>query len=176
MRLVLLLILATTSARAGDCPSELAARRVAFKRVARPAGAVEITGSLGGVALDAPNVLDCSLAVSLDEAGRYFRGVGIDRLVLRHATGLSVDIPQLGGLRIDRDYEVGLGDEIDCVGTPRTDAGALLKILECQLVRSGLFARVLSPDYDQSHHDHLQLEVKPWHERSQLRSPMPAMH
>jgi hypothetical protein len=175
VRLALLLLLATP-AHAGDCPTELAARHIAFKRVARPAGAVEVSGSLGGVALEAPIVLDCSLAVSLDEAGRYFRGVGIDRVTLRHATGLSVDIAQLGTFQIERDYELGLGDEIDCVGTPQTAAGAILKILQCQLVRSGLFARVLSPDYDEGHRDHLQLEVKPWRERAQLRSPMPAMH
>lgn len=79
-------------------------------------------------------------------------------------------------LRVDRDYEQGLGDEVDCVGQPLTQGGAILKVLQCQLVRSGLFHLVLSPDYDDAHHDHFHLEVKPWADRAALRAPTPAIH
>ena len=185
-----------------DCKAELDARHVAWKPASRPgiAVAVEVTGPLGGVAFsgdDQPLVIDCSLAVSLDEAGRYFTQLGLDRAHFssaysvrnvrgtnhpsKHSFGLAIDVPaftgpDVGTLRVDRDYEQGLGDEMDCVGAPLTQGGAVLKILQCQLVRSGLFHLVLSPDYDDAHHDHFHLEALPWPERGQLRAALPAVH
>ncbi|MGE0551146.1 MAG: extensin family protein [Kofleriaceae bacterium] len=184
------------------CTAELDARHVSWRRVSRSgiANAVEITGPLGGVVLASPLqplIIDCSLAISLDEAGRYLRGLGITRAGFssayskrkvrgtnrpsKHSYGLAIDVhsfdgPELGTLRIDRDYEQGLGDEVDCVGQPLTQGGAVLKVLQCQLVRSGLFYLVLSPDYDDAHHDHFHLEAKPWKDRQALRSPTPAIH
>ena len=174
----------------GDCKAELDARHVAWKAVSRPgiAIAVEITGPLGGIALtsdDQPLVIDCSLAVSLDEAGHYLKELGIASVRgtsrTKHDTGLAIDVhafvgPDVGSLRIDRDYEQGLGGEVDCVGAPLTQRGAVLKILQCQLIRSGLFHLVLSPDYDDAHRDHFHLEALPWNERHELRSGMPAIH
>jgi len=195
---------AAADPRAATCTAELDARKVSWKRVSRPgiANAVEVTGPLGGVTLssaDQPLVIDCSLAVSLDEAGRYLRALGLDKATFssayarrnvrgtdrpsKHSFGLAIDVhtftssdPQLGTLRVDRDYEQGLGDEVDCLGRPLTQGGATLKILQCQLVRSGLFHLVLSPDYDADHRDHFHLEVKPWTERTELRSQLPAIH
>lgn len=186
----------------GKCTAELDARGVDYKRAKRPgiANAVEITGALGGIAFtaaDQPLVIDCSLAVTLDEAGRYAKALGIDKATFssaysrrnvrgtnrpsKHSYGLAIDVhtfsgPDVGTIRVDKDYEQGLGDHVDCVGKPLTQAGATLKILQCQLVRSGLFHLVLSPDYDDAHHDHFHLEVKPWSERTELRSPVPAIH
>lgn len=203
MRFVLaigLVAVAAGHARA-DCYDELEARQVRYQKTKRPGIelAVEIAGPLGGVTLTShqPLVIDCSLAVSLDEAGRYFRAMGVStaafssaysrRLVRgtnhasKHSYGLAIDVhsfigDDLGTLRIDRDYEQGLGDAIDCVGAPLTQGGAVLKVLQCQLVRSGLFHLVLSPDYDDAHHDHFHLEVKPWRERTALRASRPAIH
>jgi hypothetical protein len=199
VRLAALLIVASvTRAYAGDCTAELDARHISWKKASRPgiADPVEITGPLGGVAFtseDQPLVIDCSLAVSLDEAGHYLRALGLDKATFssaysrrkvrgtdhwsKHSFGLAIDVhtftgPDLGTLRVDRDFEQGLGDEVDCVGTPLTQAGAVLEILKCQLVRSGLFHLVLSPDYDDAHHDHFHLEAKPWPERPQLRSSL----
>src|SRR5262249_52675796 len=155
---------------AGDCLAELDARHITYKRTARPgiAIAVELAGAVGGVAFAGgqPLVIDCSLAVSLDEAGRYLRALGIARATFssayshrtvrgtnvpsKHSFGLAIDVhtfagPELGVLRVDRDYERDLGDDIDCVGQPSTREAAALKIAQCQLVRSGLFRLVLSP-------------------------------
>jgi hypothetical protein len=208
VRLVLALALLASPAFAdktaplGDCKSELDARHVAWKKASRPGIAVpvQLTGTVGGIELtsdDQPLVIDCSLAISLDEAGRYLHGLGITKATFssaysrrnvrgtthpsKHSYGLAIDVhtfggPDLGDLRVDRDYEQGLGDEVDCVGEPLTQGGAVLKILQCQLVRSGLFHLVLSPDYDDAHHDHFHLEVKPWSERTALRSSMPVIH
>lgn len=206
MRLALVLVLlAAQAAHADDkrasCYDELEARHVGFKKTKKPgiANAIEVTGTLGGVDVvgEGSLVIDCSLAVSLDEAGRYMRALGIEKAVFasaysrrnvrgtnhpsKHSYGLAIDVSgfsgaDLGAMRIARDYEQGLGDAVDCVGIPMTQAGAVLKVLQCQLVRSGLFHLVLSPDYDDAHHDHFHLEVKPWRERSALRASTPAIH
>jgi hypothetical protein len=202
MRLALLIVaLAAGHAAADPCTAQLDARKISYKAASRPgiANAVEITSALGGIkytSYDQPLVIDCSLAVSLDEAGRYVRALGFDKALFssaysrrtvrgtnrpsKHSYGLAIDVHAFSAgtdtLRIDRDYEQGLGDDVDCVGKPLTQEGATLKILQCQLVRSGLFYLVLSPDYDDAHHDHFHLEVKPWSERTELRSPMPAIH
>ncbi len=204
MRALVFGILAATAstAVADPCTDELTARQVSWKKASRSgiANAVEITGPLGGVmvtAVDHVLVIDCSLAVSLAEAGRYISALGIEQVVFssaysrrnvrgtnrpsKHSYGLAIDVhtftgPDLGSLRIDRDYEQGLGDTVDCVGLPLTQGGAVLKVLQCQLVRSGLFHLVLSPDYDDAHHDHFHLEVKPWSERAGVRSTTQAIH
>jgi hypothetical protein len=206
MRALAIVVLVAGTAHAdgklGDCFAELDARHVAWKHASRPGIAlgVELLGPIGGVQLtseDQPLVIDCSLAVSLDEAGRYLRALGLDKATFssaysrrnvrgtnrpsKHSYGLAIDVHtfaggELGMLRVDRDYEQGLGDEVDCIGAPLTQGGAVLKILQCQLVRSGLFYLVLSPDYDDAHHDHFHLEAKPWAERGQLRAAMPAVH
>jgi hypothetical protein len=199
---LVILVALTASAAADPCTDELDARHIAWKKASRSGikNAVEITGPLGGVTLHAEGqslVIDCSLAVSLDEAGRYLRDLGIDHVTYssaysrrnvrgtnrpsKHSYGLAIDVssltgPELGTLRIDRDYEQGLGDDVDCVGLPLTEGGAVLKVLQCQLVRSGLFHLVLSPDYDDAHHDHFHLEVKPWPDRPALRSTTQAIH
>lgn len=184
-----------------SCLGELDRRGVSYRRASRRGIAipVEVTGPLGGVAYRYHEalVLDCSLVVSLDEAGRYLRDLGFETVVVasghsrrnvrgtnrpsKHSFGLAVDVPalegsQLGSLRIDRDYEQGLGDDVDCVGAPLTAGGELLKIAQCQLVRSGLFYLVLSPDYDDAHHDHFHLEARPWQARTELRSTTSAIH
>lgn len=208
MRVVLLAALAIAAcgsvARADateDCYDELDARHVSYKHAKRPGIAlgVEVMGALGGIVFTGATalVIDCSLAVSLDEVGHYFHGLGVERATFssayskrnvrgtnhpsKHSYGLAIDVhsltgPDVGTLRIDRDYEQGLGDAVDCVGTPMTQGGAILKILQCQLVRSGLFHLVLSPDYDDAHHDHFHLEVTPWRERAALRSGQLAIH
>ena len=200
--LVALIVLAVAApAYAGDCYDELENRRVGFKKTKRSgiAQAVEIHGMLGGVEVTGPDelVIDCSLAVSLDEAMRYARSLGLEKASFssahskrnvrgtnrpsKHSYGLAIDIHSFSGtdrgsMRIDRDYEQGLGGGVDCVGVPATQAGAILKVLQCQMVRSGLFHLVLSPDYDDAHHDHFHLEVKPWRERASLRAETPAIH
>jgi hypothetical protein len=192
----------TPASADSTCRNELDARGVAWKAAARKgiADAVEILGPLGGVDYSSWGqalVIDCSLAVSLAEAGRYLVELGIDAVEFssaysrrnvrgtkrpsKHSYGLAIDVasfsgPELGKLRVDRDYEQGLGDHVDCVGQPLTQGGAVLKILQCQLVRSGLFDLVLSPDYDDAHHDHFHLQVKPWADRPALRSTTQAIH
>lgn len=200
--LALALVAAPAAAHAGDCYGELDARGVAWKRTSRPgiAQAVEVDGPIGGVTYSSdagkPLVLDCSLVVSLAEAGRYLTELGIDHATYssayqirnvrgtnhrsKHSFGLALDVhtftgPDLGTLSVERDFEQGLGDDVDCIGAPLTEGGAILKTLECQLVRSGLFHLVLNPDYDSDHYNHFHLEALPWRDRAELRGS-PAIH
>jgi hypothetical protein len=186
---------------AEGCLAELAASRVPFRKASRKGIAigVEVTGPVGGVTFthDDALVLDCSLVVSLAHAAPYLTALGVDTAHVasgysrrnvrgtsrpsKHSYGLAVDVSRLSGaaigtLRLDRDYEQGLGDAADCIGAPITEGGATLKIAQCQLVASGLFHLVLSPDYDDAHHDHFHLEVRPWTERDAVTSARPAIH
>ena len=182
------------------CHVELDARHIAYKTISRKgiANAVEVTSALGGITYTSDGaglIVDCSLAVSLDEAGSYLTALGFTQAYYsgaysrrnvrgtnrpsKHSFGLAIDVhrftgAQLGTVRVDRDFEQGLGDQLDCIGAPLTEAGAALKIAQCQLVNSGLFSLVLSPDYDDAHHDHFHLEVVPWEKRDALRAAKPA--
>jgi hypothetical protein len=201
---VMVCVVDVATARADTCLDALDELGVSYKRAQRAgiAVGVEITGRLGGVDYIGSGskslVIDCSLAVSLAEAGRYLTALGIARVTFtsayarrnvrgtsrlsKHSFGLAIDVSTLGGggdvgtLRVDHDYEQGLGDAVDCIGQPLTRGGALLKIVQCQLVHSGLFHLVLSPDYDDAHHDHFHLEAKPWKDRSSVRITTPAIH
>ncbi len=186
-----------------SCLAELDARGVAYVRAAKKGIAigVEIQGPLGGVTYRASGgaalVIDCSLAVSLAEAGPYLVALGVDEAVFssaysrrnvrgtnkpsKHSFGLAIDVHQLvgattGTLSVALDYEQGLGDGVDCLGQPLTAGGAILKTLQCQLARSGLFRLVLSPDYDDAHHDHFHLEARAWKDRAAVRAEQPAIH
>ena len=195
---------AGAAASPGDhCKRELSARGVSWKPARKPgiAIAVELDGPIGGVRWAAsghgPLVIDCSLAVSLAEAGPYLVALGVEQATVssaysrrnvrgtsrpsKHSYGLAIDVSRfrgdaIGELAVALDYEQGLGDAVDCLGQPTTQAAAVLKVLQCQLVRSGLFYLVLSPDYDDAHHDHFHLEARPWTERAAVRGDRPAIH
>lgn len=194
---------APAAAEPSACLDELDARGVSYQKVSKKGVAigVEVTGRLGGITWTSSAgkelILDCSLALSLDEAGRYLFALGITEAVFsssysrrnvrgtgkpsKHSYALAIDVHRfrgetIGQLDVALDYEQGLGDAVDCIGQPLTAGGAILKVLQCQLVQSGLFRLVLSPDYDDAHHDHFHLEARPWSERATLRAETPAIH
>lgn len=175
-----------------SCFRALDSLGVSYKKVKRRriAIGVRIRGPLGGVTYRSynkrPLIIDCSLAVSLAVAGRFLGQHGIDsaryssahqlrnirgtRRRSRHSFGLAIDVHTFSGegidaLAIKEDYEQGLGDEIDCIGQPLTQAGAVLRAVSCQLERSGLFRTLLGPDYDAGHYNHFHIEARPWKER-----------
>jgi len=97
----------------------------------------------------------------------------------RHSFGLAIDLHTFHQtdreLTVRHDYEQGLGDDLDCIGRPLTEGGALLRRLTCQLERSELFRTVLTPDFDADHYNHFHIEALPWGERDALqwRRPPP---
>jgi hypothetical protein len=204
MRAIIILgILAiATPARAGDCLKELDKHHVKYKRIHKKGITIGIEpdGPIGGVTYhsdDQPLWMDCSLAVSLAEAGSYMTALGIDHAEFlslysrrdvrgtnqpsKHSYALAIDVskfsgPDIGTISVADDFEQGLGDAVDCIGAPTTDNGKILETLKCQLVQSGLFFLVLTPDYDDSHYNHYHLEARPWTDRSTLRASTPAIH
>jgi hypothetical protein len=189
------------AAEDADCLRELDRHGVAYRRVERRGvdTAVEVRGRLGGVEYRSYSgealVLDCSLVYSLARAGDILRTRGIERVNYssayerrnirgtsrpsRHSFGLAIDIHTfaLAGetyAAIRDDYEQGLGDASDCVGEPLTESGALLRAVECELVRSDLFRILLTPDFDPDHYNHFHLEALPWPERQVPRAAAPA--
>ena len=168
---------------------------VRYERADRPGIAigVKVQGTVGGVTYDAYDgsdlVLDCSLVYSLARAGDVLREYGIERAVYSgsyqrrtirntgrtssHSFGLALDVhiyegESLDRLRIEDDYEQGLGSADDCLGRPLTEGGAILRDLHCRLENAQLFRFILSPDYDAHHFNHFHLEAHPWTERDDL--------
>lgn len=178
---------------ARECLRMLDALGVEYRTVKKRGIAigVAVEGPIGGVEYrgyrERPLILDCSLVVSLAVAGPWLRGQGIERVTYssaydrrnirgtnrpsNHSFGLAIDLHTVHRqngepLRVADDYEQGLGHDADCVGAPLTEGGLVLKVLDCQLSRSGLFRIVLDPDYDAAHYNHFHIEALPWHERT----------
>jgi hypothetical protein len=176
-----------------SCLHELERLGVAHEPAHRPGidAGVLVLGDIGGVTYHAykktPLVLDCSLVVSLAHMGPFMIAQGIERVTYssayqrrkvrgsdrwsKHAFGLAIDIhsfsgEELGTLQVKDDYEQGLGDDIDCMGQPLTQGGAILRTLHCQITQAELFDSVLNPDYDAGHYNHFHLEALPWSERT----------
>lgn len=186
------------------CRRELMARAIPFEptKLGWIADAVRITGPIGGVTYlygggKSPVIIDCSLALSLAEASRYFLPAGIQTIYVasaysrryvrgttrwsKHAYGLALDVyalggPTLGTLNVMQDYEQGLSRGYDCLGEPGDEHSKYLRLIFCQLTYSELFHLVLSPDYNTDHEDHFHLEALPWNKRPALRSGKAAIH
>jgi hypothetical protein len=178
---------------ARECLRMLDALGVEYRTVKKRGIAigVAVDGAIGGVEYrgyrERPLVLDCSLVVSLAIAGPWLREQGIERVTYSsaydrrnirgtnrpssHSFGLAIDLHTLHrqsgeALRVADDYEQGLGHDADCVGAPLTEGGLVLKVVDCQLSRSGLFRIVLDPDYDAAHYNHFHIEALPWPKRA----------
>lgn len=183
-----------------SCLEALDALGVRYQRVRRRGirTGVEVSGTIGGVEFRAykkgvPLVVDCSLVYSLAMSAPYFLRHGIrvvryssayDRRNIRgtnrpsrHSFGLAIDVHTLSTsdhtYTVKNDYEQGLGDNVDCIGEPLTEAGRILRAVDCQLTRSELFRIVLTPDYDADHYNHFHLEALPWSDRSDPIRPPP---
>lgn len=177
-----------------SCLQALERLGVDYRPVERPGIdiGVEVRGGLGGVDYSSSAgealVLDCSLVYSLARVGPLLRGRGIERVSYssayqrrnirgtrrpsRHSFGLAIDIHGFGlaggdSAAVKADYEQGLGDASDCVGEPLTRFGRILRSVECEVIRSGQFRVLLTPDYDPDHYNHFHLEAVPWRERAE---------
>jgi hypothetical protein len=95
-----------------------------------------------------------------------------------HAHGMAIDVHAFvldtagaegGGtvVEVSRDFEPRVGkwavlpDTAECVGSPRTDVGRLLRTLACRLRASSILREVITPDDNADHHDHFHLEAYP---------------
>lgn len=131
-------------------------------------------------------VVDCRLILAFAEAAPIFARHGVTGLVYlsayrppsgdleaslrksRHGAGMALDIGMLDrgdGVRwnIAKDFPKDLGRP-PCEGReaePEPGSGEDLRALVCDLAISGIFSVVLTPNFNQEHHDHVHVELNP---------------
>lgn len=151
---------------------------------------VRITGPVGGIhypSLGRRSLeCDCRFALALLRAAPILRNLGVTEMhfssayrytrapsgrLSRHAYGLALDVHRVtvAGelLWISRDYQVALGD--GCRG----DSPALNR-MACLMKKWGLFDRVLTPDYNEAHHNHFHLAILSHERRRFIPQDAPA--
>ena len=154
------------------------------------ATALRFTGPLHGVTFLAAGwkspfgVMDCRLVLAFDQLaellvehdvtqvhiGTIYRKnskFGNNKLS-QHAHGLAADIVAFklaDGrlLNIEHDFYGELGTPVcgpDSRVSEETSEAVALRNLICDIAQSGLFHYMLTPNYDQAHHDHLHVDIK----------------
>jgi hypothetical protein len=178
-----------------ECRTELERRKLPVKRLGGNtrgiATALRLTGPLHGVRFVAPGakskfgILDCRLALTLDELARVLAKHGVVEVRVdnyyrpsaklagrpiksQHHYGLAMDLMELrleGGrtLQVERDWHGTPGTAAcgpDAAPTDPSEETILLRNLVCDIVRVGIFHHVLTPSYDAAHRNHLHLDIK----------------
>lgn len=163
-----------------------------LKRIKGVNTPVRITGTIGGVLYRPMSsrrslVCDCRLALALYRAAPFFLNLDIDEVhfssaysyrytaggsLSRHARGLALDIHRIKRgqqlLIVEYDYAHALVD--GCHPESPT-----LNQLACQLLRWGMFDRVLTPDFDRGHYNHFHLSIEELHHRRSGSHPSPVI-
>ncbi len=183
-----------------QCSSELTERGVAFEALASargvpfpvrflaPVRGIEFRAYAAGSKMSVYDILDCRLALALDDLASVWSLHGVTRVLhmsmyrppsgktwperkagQRHGAGLAIDVGTLvfaGGqkLVVDTDFGGHLAGAVCGDGAapnPRTTEANLLRLMTCEVVASGSFHVVLTPNFNKPHHNHLHLEVSP---------------
>lgn len=177
------------SVRAGDaCRDEARSLGLVLAPIAThltpiPA-AVQILAPIGGVSFPkeregAPLIVACELAVRMPRIAAVLRDHGIHEAhVLSawrrqprtsfHTFGLALDLTRFARddgteLVVDRDF-VQDPDHPTCDGVDRTPAhepAAALRALACDLADRAGLSTVITPEYNEGHHDHFHVDVRP---------------
>jgi hypothetical protein len=183
---------------ASSCAAELAARRVPFAPVDVARGVlapIRLTGPIRGVSFHSElatsarpaspyEILDCRLALALDDFAAVLAGRGITEVVhlsmyrppprgwpsasvaSRHGGGLAIDAARFikadgTVLDVDRDFAGRIGEK-PCgpsAAEPKTIPSAELRGIVCEAAQEHLFQVELTPDFNQKHKNHFHLEV-----------------
>ncbi len=184
------------SREAKECMAALDKLKVPYQKAGPHTGIdipVEVTGAVGGITYKTWKkrdlILDCSLVYSLAKAGAYFTDAGYTSAFYssayqrrnvkgtsrpsNHSYGLALDVHSWSGkdeaeLAVKDYFELGLGDETDCIGEPQTDEGKELRTFWCRMDRSGMFRFILNPDTDSDHWNHFHIEALSWKDRGDV--------
>lgn len=178
-----------------SCHQRLRAEGIRF-RVIAPALAkgvrwpIRLTGPIGSVVFEPsdPNetfaVLDCRLALALNEWAGELRRAGVRRVgyysmyrpfarvaggkrVSGHAHGMAIDAARFtlkNGevLNVLEDWEGRDRGEAPCPQrSDESSGGRLLRAITCEAADRNLFQVVLTPHYNSAHDNHVHLEIKP---------------
>ena len=184
------------NASPGQCRQEIRRRKLSVTLlgggVAGVAAGVRLSGELAGVRFVGPGrksvygILDCRLAVVLDELAKLLAARGVvavhvdnfyrprsrlpgRRKKSQHAYGLAIDIYGFTladgtTLVVERDFHGTIGST-PC--GPDADRGpdgnpqaVALRNLTCAIAQSRLFNHLLTPGYDQAHSNHLHADIQ----------------
>ena len=183
------------------CRAEVERRRlpVAPDGEARPGvdAPVRVAGPMNGVAIAVPppsskhGVLDCRVALLLDDWTRALAAEGIAKLVVdnayrpgaklpgnkrkpsQHALGLALDVTRFEtreGVRLAvDDWGAAIGEMPCGPGAILRDPSrtrVAVRNLVCATARSGYFQTLLTPSHDAAHRSHFHFDVQ--EERDQL--------
>jgi hypothetical protein len=158
-------------------------------RLLGPLHGVDVHSSLPAAERSASKfeVLDARLALALDDFCLLLEREGIvelvhftmyrpgaspaadtDALPTRHPGGLAIDVGALRHregrwLDVGKHWQADVGART-CGPSAKTHSAETTKALVslvCEAAAQHLFHYVLTPHYDQAHHDHLHLEIKP---------------
>jgi hypothetical protein len=141
---------------------------------------VVITGEVRGVRFrvaqsDRELELSCEMAARLPALARLLTQHGVEEVVVVssyrdqpqvsfHTFGLALDMAafMVDGrmLSVARHFEQTPEVET-CGATPASAEGRVLLGLACALAESGMFASVLTPNYNAGHRDHFHVDVRP---------------
>jgi hypothetical protein len=163
------------------------------------ATALRFTGPLSGVTFltagwKSPyGVMDCRLALAFAEMAKVLSRYQVSevhcgtiyrsnsklasRKLSQHAHGLAADVVAFrlaDGrlLDIENDFAGELGAPVcgpDGRLTDNREQALILRNLLCDLAREGVFHYILTPNYDQAHHDHVHLDIKRDAQRTVIR-------
>jgi len=181
---------------ANECLAELDRLHVPYTRVERFASPlvptpVQVGGDVNGVrfymaAANRPFVIACELATRLPRMADAIRPLGIDRVGVVsayrdnpftsfHTMGLALDIGTFHTtdgrtLRVLGGFRMTPGEET-CAATEPTEPASARDLyrVACALARSHIFSSVLTPNYNEGHHDHFHIDVRPDDPRFFLR-------
>jgi len=163
------------------------------------ATALRFTGPLHGVTFltagwKSPfGVMDCRLVLAFDELAELLVAHDVTQVHIgtiyrknsklggkkpsQHAHALAADIVAFKladgrMLEVERDFSGELGTPPCGPGSrvfPESTEAVALRNLVCDVAQSGLFTYMLTPNYNQAHHDHLHVDIKRDAKRTVIR-------
>jgi hypothetical protein len=184
------------------CLAEVAKRKLSVAAASSPTAGVAtpmtITGPLRGVRFVVPGgdigVLDCRLALALDDLSALLAGAGVTKVRIdnfhrkgahlpgkrspsQHAFALAADIDSLTfadgtTLTPGEDWHAAIGATScgpDAVMESPDRASIALRDLVCEVAREGLFHHILTPSFNAAHRTHFHFDLQEGQKRGSVR-------
>lgn len=146
------------------------------------------TGAIGGVRFQdghgRPLTYSCDLVSRMIRFAAVAKELGITRVIVAsglrdqprvsfHTLGLALDVSRYlladgSDLRVLRDYQ-RTPDATTCEASLSNPKAQLLQRIACTLHERRVFSSVLTPNYNEGHHDHMHVDWRPADARFYVR-------